>query len=139
MTNLFFYKTLVESVDFTGTDLEDHNGHGTQVALLLLGAAPGTHLYSAKVLDNTGNGTPKALIEGIRWATSKKVTIINISAGIYGKKWGLLDCQGDCDVCQAAEEAGKAGIYVACAAGNIPNMTCCPATLGLKKGCYGLN
>jgi subtilisin family serine protease len=125
---------LVESVDFTESDPEDHHGHGTHVALLLLLVSPGARIYNVKVINNTGTGKKEALIEGIRWATSKKVSVINISAGIHRLEWGLFECQGDCDVCRAAEEAGNAGINLACAAGNTPNLRYCPGNLGLKKG-----
>lgn len=127
-------KRLVESIDFTNTDTEDRNGHGTIVALLATWTSPDASLYNVKVLDDSGLGTKEALIEGIQWAISRKPTVINISAGICVKKWLFWDCKGDCDVCQAANEAVEKGIVVVAAAGNQPNTTYCPGTSGVKGG-----
>lgn len=123
-----FSKRIVESVDFTDTGQEDQNGHGTVVALLAMTTAPGASLYNVKVLNNEGYGSKKALIKGIQWAASRKVNIINISAGIYPKKWGFLDCEGTCNVCRAAEVAAEQGVQVIAAAGNTPGITMCPGT-----------
>lgn len=124
---------LVESVDFTGTGVEDRNGHGTLVALLMLATAPGTAFYSIKALDDRGQGTQEALIAGIRWAAEKKVRVLNISAGIHNRRWGLGECQGDCEICREAERAAQSGVFICAAAGNEPGVTYCPATLAVKK------
>jgi subtilisin family serine protease len=123
---------IIESVDFTDSDYEDQNGHGTLVALLSVWASPNVSLYNVKVLDNEGYGTENALLKGIQWAMSKRPTIINISAGINSKKWWFWECKGTCKVCQAANEAVVQGIVVVVAAGNDPGITLCPATAGVK-------
>jgi subtilisin family serine protease len=126
-------KSLIEEVDFTNSSPEDGNGHGTMVALLALYASPAASLYSAKILDDAGEGKEQWMIAGIQWAIAKKATVINISAGIHNRKWGR-DCQGNCRVCQAAKEATKQGIVVVAAAGNEAGTTYCPATVGVYGG-----
>jgi len=132
-------KCLIESVDFTGEGPEDHNGHGTIVSLLAIGDNPQTRIYSVKALDSYGRGTPEALVDAIEWASTKAdVSVINISAGIYRKKWGLFECKGDCELCQAAERASLKGKFIVAAAGNEAGKTYCPAKIGLIREDVGV-
>lgn len=142
---------LHESTDFTGEGTEDRNGHGTYIALLGLSLRVGVYgmveeqpepveilkrevrLLNVKALCADGRGTEENLIKAILWAIEKKARIINISAGIYRKKWGLLECNGDCRVCKAAIGAATAGILVMAAAGNEKGKTYCPAMAGLLQ------
>ena len=124
---------LVGSMDFTGEGPEDLNGHGTQVALLTVLWAPGTELLNVKVIGADGFGDERWLVEGIDWAVSQGCDSINISAGVYRKKWGILPCDGTCRVCKAATSAARAGVLVVAAAGNTPRMTACPASAGVRR------
>ena len=124
-------RSLEESVDFTGEGSEDLNGHGTMVTLLMLLTAPSSRLLNVKTMDAKGRGTEEDLIKGIQWSVKKGVKLINLSGGVYHKKWGLLECRGNCKICQAAESAAKSGVIVVAAAGNEPGKTYCPAKLGI--------
>jgi subtilisin family serine protease len=124
---------LLGSVDFTGEGQEDRNGHGTMVASIFTRGKPRNKFLNVKALDEEGRGEPDSLIKAIEWSIENGAEQINISAGIYYKKWGLFDCQGECEVCRAAEKAANRGIYVTAAAGNEAGKTYCPAKLGLLK------
>ena len=124
-----------ESVDFTGEGPEDQNGHGTVVSLIYLAnATADATIYNVKALDSKGRGTMDNLIKAIDWCIERKIKLINISAGINYKKFGLFDCNGTCKLCKAAERAVNNGSMVFAAAGNEANETYCPATAGVKRG-----
>jgi subtilisin family serine protease len=124
---------LLDSVDFTGEGSEDFNGHGTMVASIFTQGKPRNKFLNVKALDAEGRGEPDSLIKAIEWSIKNGAEQINISAGIYRKKWGLFDCKGDCEVCRTAEKAANRGISVIAAAGNEAGKTYCPAKLGLLK------
>ena len=133
---------LEESVDFTGEGPEDLNGHGTIVALIVHLKNPRVRFFNVKIADAKGRGTKEDLIKGIEWAVNKAGTgkgplvepfLINISVGVYHKRWGLWDCRGNCDVCRVAQRAALANVGVVAAAGNEPGKTYCPAKVGVVK------
>jgi subtilisin family serine protease len=134
---------LEESVDFTGEGPEDLNGHGTAVALIVVNGVisliPRLRLLNVKVMDSDGRGTEETLIKGIQWAVQRKAVAVNISVGIYRKKWGLFECKGDCKLCRSAEIAAKAGVAIYAAAGNERGKTYCPATVGVRKKDSGVH
>ncbi|KAI6091062.1 hypothetical protein F4821DRAFT_211082 [Hypoxylon rubiginosum] len=86
-----------EKRNFCGDEdcVQDYDGHGTQVAGIILRLAPRADIYVARICDgnvvqnggdNHGksyitNPTPKAVKEAILWAIEKKVDIINMSFG----------------------------------------------------------
>lgn len=49
----------------------------------IIGVAPRSKILFAKAIDDGGSGSPSALVNSIRWATSQKVDIISISAGLF--------------------------------------------------------
>jgi subtilisin family serine protease len=124
-------RNLQESIDLTGEGAEDLNGHGTSTTMKLLLTAPDTTLVNIKVVGADGRGEEKNLVRGIEVAVEKGVTAINMSLGVYHKKWGIWDCNGDCPVCLAAKKAAIAGVMITAAAGNEPGKTSCPAKLGM--------
>ncbi|MGA8066943.1 MAG: S8 family serine peptidase, partial [Terriglobales bacterium] len=144
--------SFVTSLDGTSTapnDGQDYFGHGSHVASILAGSgvfstsyidswgitptywihgvAAGANVISLRVLDSKGSGTDSMVIAAIDWAISNKesmnIRVINLSLGrpftVSYKKDPL---------CQAAEQAWKAGIVVVVAAGNYGRSS--PATEG---------
>ncbi|PAF39615.1 hypothetical protein CHH69_07215 [Terribacillus saccharophilus] len=105
------------TVDYT-TSYEDDEGHGTHVAGIIGaehdehgtdGIAPDADLFAVKVLDDTGEGYLSDLLEGINWAISNNMDIINLSMGTADKSDALED---------AVQKAYQAGILLVAASGN---------------------
>jgi len=112
----------------SGLNASDQYGHGTHVAGLLAGnggasdgwmrgIAQNANLINLRVLDANGVGTDSAVIAAIQRAIQLKSTynirIINLSLGRGISESYKLD-----PLCQAVEQAWKAGIVVVVAAGN---------------------
>lgn len=112
----------IKGVNFTSNNLEefhDDNGHGTKIAGIigarknnhnLLGIAPESDLYIAKVADENGNVKFENLIKGIYWAIDQGVDIINISLEFPNK---------DSRLHEAIKKANEKNIIVIASAGNI--------------------
>ncbi|MCY7791670.1 S8 family serine peptidase [Bacillus haynesii] len=83
--------TFEKGINFVGNNsknFQDDNGHGTKVAGIiaarknnknLIGIAPESKLYIAKVSDRNGKVSYSDLIKGINWAIKERVDVINIS------------------------------------------------------------
>ncbi|PUB23875.1 subtilase family protein [Promicromonospora sp. AC04] len=84
---------VVGARDFTGSgNTEDHYGHGTHVASIVLGSgdasggtnrgvAPGADLLVGKVLDESGGGEMSSIIDGMEWAAEQGADVVNMSLG----------------------------------------------------------
>jgi serine protease AprX len=111
-----------------GLDASDQFGHGTHVAGIIagngntsgqwmIGIASRANIINLRVLDAAGAGTDSAVIAAIQRAIQLKNTygirIINLSLGRSVAESYTLD-----PLCQAVEQAWKAGIVVVVAAGN---------------------
>src|SRR5579864_1139530 len=124
------YSRVVYSQSFVAGDssVDDAYGHGTHVAGLMagngmvsggdmVGIASNANLVNLRVLDAKGAGTDSAVIAAIQRAIQLKNTynirVINLSLGRRVSESYTLD-----PVCQAVEQAWKAGIVVVVAAGN---------------------
>lgn len=117
-----------------GTPADDDNGHGTHVAgtigaqndgLGVVGVAPGTKLYAAKVLDGSGGGTASQVICGIDWVTGTRtdddpandIEVANMSLGGPGPPVGTCATTTDPEhraICGSI----AAGVTYVVAAGN---------------------
>ncbi len=107
----------------------DNSGHGTHVCGIIggngflsagryRGMAPTVKLVVGKVLDQKGDGTVDAMIEGIDWVVANQrdwnIRILNISVGI-GR---LMNEEKEAMLKRKLEQAWKRGLLVVCAAGN---------------------
>ena len=114
-------------------DATDQYGHGTHIAGLIAGSgqqstgaqyfrsfrgsAPNANIINLRVLDATGSGSDSTVIAAIEQAIALKNTynikVINLSLGRPIWESYTVD-----PLCQAVEQAWKAGIVVVVAAGN---------------------
>lgn len=127
---------VVYSYNFTSTDATDTAdayGHGTHVAGLIagnganstgsqytrtfVGIAPNAYLINLRALDANGEGSDSTVIAAIEAAILLKDTynikVINLSLGRP-----IYESYTQDPLCQAVEQAWKAGIVVVTAAGN---------------------
>lgn len=111
----------IEAVqNFTGgakDDVTDQVGHGSHVSGTILangangglvGVAPEAKVLMGKVCSDQGCSNV-AIVEGLDWAASEKVDVVNMSLG------GALLSPGEATALQAAEAAG---VMVVAASGN---------------------
>jgi len=99
-----------EGVSFVDDTITDINGHGTAIAKIIKEYNPNATLYIAKILNSNGNNfdiTP--LVNGIYWAISCKVDIINLSLQIQSDEKAIHD---------AIKQAYQNGIILIASAGN---------------------
>lgn len=123
-----------------GTAAADDNGHGTNVAGILaarnngatvVGVAPGTKVYSVKVLGSNRSGTLSQILCGIDWVTNNaaalNIKVANMSiAGAGSNDGNCGNTNNDAEhkaICRsvaagvtyaagAGNNAGKLGLYV---------------------------
>lgn len=117
--------------DFVGHRnlMYDNNGHGTHVCGILCGSgrlsegryagmAPRAKLVVGKVLDERGDGSTEAMLEGLEWILAVKdrynIRILNISVGIGN----LEQPEKERALQNKIDEVWDSGILVVCAAGN---------------------
>lgn len=113
------YKKGINFVGANKNNFNDDHGHGTKISGIigarennynLLGIAPESELYIAKVADKNGNVKIEDLVKGINWAVSQKVDVINIS---------LEFPKGSKELQNAVANAYKQNIIVISSCGNI--------------------
>ena len=90
-------------------DYIDRLGHGTAVAAVIREKAPAAELFAVKVFDRDLSTTADALVAAIRWATTKRVHIINLSLGTNNPSHEAA-LQRELDAARAA------GVFVVAAA-----------------------
>lgn len=131
-------------IDFTGEGPEDRNGHGSTVALLALSGLPTQTLLNVKVMNAQGQGKPDWLMRGLDWCadwarTHRQRLFVNLSCGVYHKRWGLRPCDARCNLCEAAKRAAEAGAFLMMAAGNAgPDQIPCPQRGALQDRFTGI-
>jgi serine protease AprX len=111
----------------------DSCGHGTHVAGIIAGNGSGStgagyfrtfygiarnaNIINVRVLDTYGRGTVSSMVSAIAWCISNKrrcnIRVMNLSLGHPVGESYTTD-----PLCQAVEQAWRAGIVVVCAAGN---------------------
>src|SRR5271157_701413 len=121
------------SLDLVGGGADDGYGHGTHVAgiiggngqdsscptcnVVIRGIAPKVSLINLRALDNNGAGTDSTVIAAIQAAIQLKDTynirVINLSVGRP-----VYESYTQDPLCQAVEQAWKAGIVVVVSSGN---------------------
>jgi serine protease AprX len=129
LSNLLFSQNFVSG----SSSANDQFGHGTHVAGIIagngsqsagsnysyhfIGIAPMVNTINLRVLDQNGMGTDSQVIQAIQTAINLKalynIRVINLSLGRGVYESYKLD-----PLCQAVEQAWKAGIVVVVAAGN---------------------
>ncbi len=110
------------SFAFGGGDaLRDVQGHGTVVAGIVAAvaggseAAPGVSILPVQIAGPTGQTSAQAVAEGIRYAITRRVRIINLS--LQGSSRSKVEQD-------AINQAVRAGILVVAASGNSGKDTC---------------
>lgn len=117
-------------IDFTNSpsQYKDMQGHGTHVAGIvaamdngigMVGVAPKSELYCAKVLGDNGKGGFEAMVRGIKWAMDCKVDVISMSLGTASRPPEVLY--------QTIKQAISQGIVFVAATGNENSQICYPA------------
>jgi len=105
------YQNGISFVDDSVTDL---NGHGTAIAKIIKEYNPNAKLYIAKVLNENGcNFNIEPIVNGIHWAISCGVDIINISWQTRNDEEAIY---------KAIKQAYQSGIILVAAAGNKGNL-----------------
>src|SRR5712691_8539582 len=122
-----------QNFDASASTTSDLYGHGTHVAAIIAGnggssicgncdvtfrgIAPNANIINLRVLDQNGSASDSTVIAGIQQAIVLKnlynIRVINLSLGR-----GIFESYTLDPLCQAAEQAWKAGIVVVVAAGN---------------------
>ena len=122
-----------QNFDPSNTTTSDVFGHGTHIAGIIAGngtsstcgncdvtfrgIAPNANIINLRVLDQNGSATDSTVIAAIQQAIALKdrynIRVINVSLGR-----GIFESYTSDPLCQAVEQAWKAGIVVVVAAGN---------------------
>ncbi len=104
-----------------GDPLHDAEGHGTLVAGIIATVAsgteadPGVMILPVQIAGPTGQTSAQAVADGIRYATSRRARVINLS--LQGTSRSKVEQD-------AINEAESAGILVIAASGNSGKDTC---------------
>jgi len=106
---------------YSDSDPMDDQGHGTSVAGIVAGIAPGAKIVAVKTMDKQGIGYESDIIAGIDYCIANK-NLYNISIILMAIGGGSFD--GYCDSVIVTNESNYAvqqGIFVVAAAGNTYN------------------
>lgn len=122
---------VVDELDLTGEGPEDLHGHGTAVAAILATTSPWADIISVKALDRHGQSTVATLRLALREAArlvAGRGRVANVSAGRR-----TPTCNGDCPLCSTVGRIqNESDLMFVCAAGNLPDVTYCPAKVAIS-------
>jgi subtilisin family serine protease len=102
---------LLPGWDFVDNDANatDENGHGTELASIIVAQCPRCSIMPVRVLGRSGLGSATLAIAGIQWAVAHNADVINLS---------MTTPSDNPDLTAAVEAAVATGITVVVAAGN---------------------
>ena len=104
---------------------QDFSGHGTHCAGIIAILVPRARLLIGKVIGKSESGEPKALVDGIEWATARGARVLSLSLHFTRYHAG---------VAEAVNKAISQGVIVVCSAANsgtsLPQSIGYPAALG---------
>ena len=108
------------AVDFAASDGQlDSNGHGTNVAGIVLGVSPGTRIASLRIFGADGRGADTVILDAINWSIQNKsvynIVAMNLSLGASTKNTSQITSG---PYYTAFANARAAGILPIVAAGN---------------------
>lgn len=114
----------IGGADYCNSDNDplDDYGHGTSVAGVIAGVAPGVNIYAYKVSDHKGEGQVSDVIKAIQNAvdpdgdsdySDRFIEIVSMSFGVDSS--GVTP---DDYLCQVVDNAADAGVVMVAAAGN---------------------
>lgn len=96
----------------------DDNGHGTHIAGILNGIAPGAELLVFKILDKNGSGTTKQALKALEWIQENhlkwNIKLLNFSMGYLPNTNTMMQNR----LIQKLEDLWEEGVTVVTAAGN---------------------
>lgn len=114
-------------------DLRDDFGHGTKINGIIAGSRNGegicgiaseANIFNLKVINHSGTGRVRNIIEAFRWSIENKMDIINMSIGHPAD----IDSEGDTfkrlilEERKIIREAIELGIVIVGAVGNVPGI-----------------
>jgi subtilisin family serine protease len=112
---------VVAAVEIAAEDGQlDSTGHGTNVAAIVLGEAPGAKIAALDVFNPDGSSTDSLVIQGINWAIANKwiynIAVINMSLGDGSRRTG--PCSSSNPYLTPVNNARAAGILPVASSGN---------------------
>ena len=121
----------IKSFQLVEGNINDGNGHGTNVASILTSISPEINILNIKILDDNGDTKISTIIKGLELAINENVDIINLSVGEMRS-----DCPINHPLSLLVEKAIERGIIVVCASGNAgkrkPHIPAsCPQTIAV--------
>lgn len=99
-----------ESINYVSyEDDTDYLGHGTVIAKIISAINPEANIYSAKVVDRGGSTVNDKLTQGLIYALTHDIHIINVSLGLPSYSDTIQDI---------INKLAKRGVIIVAAAGN---------------------
>ena len=128
---------IVESVNIIDNPGYDYS-HGTNVAAIVLGVAPGTKIAALNIFDQNGSGLESDVIAAIDWAieNKSKYNIVAINMSLVDDTHNTSPCDNDWSSA-AISRANASGISVVASAGNsgytdgLPSPACSPGVISV--------